>query len=194
MAERMIESSDGFGHLVFDAIRGLLTEAGMELNAVDCFASASGPGSFTGVRVGLAVTKGFAEALGKPAVGVSNLRALAWCGTSELRVPVIDARRGEVYAAAFDGGLGVVLEEHAGPLNALLETLGGRKVEFITRKPEWLRSLMEDGALIVESPRGVAELVGRCALDELARGTSGDPALLEANYVRRSDAELFWRE
>ena len=71
----------------------------MRLEEIDCFAAASGPGSFTGVRVGLAAVKGLAEALGKPAVGISNLRALSLFGKAALRAVVLDARRGEVYGA-----------------------------------------------------------------------------------------------
>ncbi len=73
---------------------------------VDCFAAASGPGSFTGVRVGLACVKGLAEALGKPAVAVSNLRAIASFGTAPWRAVVLDARRGEIYGAVYDAAGG----------------------------------------------------------------------------------------
>ena len=72
---------------------------------MDCFAAASGPGSFTGVRVGLAAVKGLAEAAGKRVVAVSNLRALAFFGSAPLRATVIDARRGEVYAALYNSRL-----------------------------------------------------------------------------------------
>ena len=69
------------------------------------------PGSFTGVRIGLTAVKGLAEALGKPVVVISNLLALAACGSAPLRAAVIDARRGEVYGAVFDAGLREVLPE-----------------------------------------------------------------------------------
>lgn len=197
LAERMLESTDGFGHLVFDQIRELLAAARVELADVDCFASASGPGSFTGVRVGLAVAKGLAEASGKAAVGVSNLRALAACGTGGLRVPVIDARRNEVYAAVFDEAGSATVEECVGPLGRFLEQVAGCDVEFVTRQADWLRRLLADTGYkqghIHEAPAALSAAIGRCAWRDIAAGTSGDPALLDANYVRRSDAELFWR-
>src|SRR6185312_7873534 len=93
LAQLTLNSLDGYAHLIFQAITRLLSDARVQLHEIDCFAAASGPGSFTGVRVGLAAVKGLAAALGKPAVGISNLRALASFGNLQ---PVIDARRGEV--------------------------------------------------------------------------------------------------
>ena len=88
VAELALHSSEGFAHLIFPAIEQLLTEAGVRLAEIDCFAAASGPGSFTGVRVGLSAVKGLAEAMGKPAAGVSNLRALSSFGNLPLRAVV----------------------------------------------------------------------------------------------------------
>ncbi len=78
--ELFLDSRDGFGHLLFPAIDEVLARAGLLLRDVDCFAGATGPGAFTGVRVDLASVKGLAEALGKPAAGISNLRALSTFG------------------------------------------------------------------------------------------------------------------
>src|SRR4029077_10961605 len=80
----------------------LLARHAVKLKEIDCFASASGPGAFTGVRVSLACVKGLAEALGRPAVGVSNLEVLARFGTDPVRAAVLDARRGELYGALYD--------------------------------------------------------------------------------------------
>src|ERR1051326_9540388 len=71
--EAELDSPDGFAHVLFPAIEGLLEHCGVRMDQVDAFASASGPGSFTGVRVGLAAVKGLAEASGKKAAAVSNL-------------------------------------------------------------------------------------------------------------------------
>jgi len=85
------------------AIRDLTKTAGILLQDVDAFGAATGPGSFSGIRVGLAVVKGLALALRKPAIGVPSLAILAWQATrhGELAVPVIDARRQEVYTAVY---------------------------------------------------------------------------------------------
>ncbi len=64
--EVMLHSTDGFGHILYPHLEALLARRGWDLASVDCFAAASGPGSFTGVRVGLAAVKGLAEGAGKP--------------------------------------------------------------------------------------------------------------------------------
>src|SRR6202034_1906825 len=97
---------------------------GTTVHQMECFAAASGPGSFTGVRVGLAAAKGLAEATGKRVVAVSNLRALAAFGSAPLRATVIDARRGEVYAAVYNGELRIVMPEAVLKFEAWLPTLG----------------------------------------------------------------------
>ncbi len=82
----------------------MLKNAELSLDAVDLFAVAQGPGSFTGVRIGVSAVKGLAWALDKPCVGVSTLEAMSWHGLSAggLICPVMDARRGQVYNALFE--------------------------------------------------------------------------------------------
>jgi len=118
-----LHSPDGFAHVLFQAIERLLAGHQIELGGLDGFAAAAGPGSFTGVRVGLTAAKGLAEAVGHPVVAVSNLQALAWFGSRELRAPVLDARRGEVYGAVYDSALNLVHEETVSPFRAWLESL-----------------------------------------------------------------------
>ena len=74
------------------------------------------PGSFTGVRIGLACVKGLAEAYGKPVVAVSNLEVLAAFGEAPLRAVVLDARRGEVYGAVYNDRGEVILPEAVSPV------------------------------------------------------------------------------
>jgi tRNA threonylcarbamoyladenosine biosynthesis protein TsaB len=189
VAETQLHSPDGFAHIIFQAIADILAKANMRLEQIDCFAAASGPGSFTGVRVGLAAAKGLAEALGKPAVGISNLRALSLFGTAAMRAVVLDARRGEVYGAVYDDATRLVV------------------AETVSRWAAWLATVPADAELIgfadgpcktagitfTAAPRFLAAAVARCAeIDGAAHWQ--DPLTLDANYVRRSDAELFWRE
>jgi len=105
VAEALLHSNEGFSRVLFGELRGLLERSGWELADIDCFAAAAGPGSFTGVRVGLAAAKGLSEALGKPVVAVSNLQALAWYGEAALRAAVVDARREQVYGALYTAEL-----------------------------------------------------------------------------------------
>lgn len=86
----------------------MLKNAELSLENVDIFAVAHGPGSFTGIRIGVSTVKGLAWAANKPCVGVSTLEAMAWHGVSAggYVCPVMDARRNQVYTALFeiDGG------------------------------------------------------------------------------------------
>lgn len=173
--EVTMRSPDGFAHVVLGEIQKLLERHGVALAAMDAFASASGPGTFTGVRVGLTLVKGLAEACGRPVVAVSNLRALASFGTAELRAPVIDARRGEIYGAVYNAALEPVQDEVVAKLDA------------------WKAGLPE-GAEIVDQPRPLAAAMGKIAARELAEGRGRRPEEIDANYVRRSDAELLWRD
>ena len=190
VAELSLHSSDGFAHVLFPAIERVLGQAGLRLEDVDRFAAASGPGSFSGLRVGLSAAKGLAEAMGKPAVAVSNLKALASFGTSPLRAVVLDARRGEVYAAVYDSNLERVLPEAVLKFSVWIEQLRGSAYEFISHTRLPLEGTPFADMPFVEAPRFLATAVAICAEGD----TPSDPAVLDANYVRRSDAELFWKE
>lgn len=176
--EVALSAPEGFGHVLFGHIKELLDKNGTTVHQMECFAAASGPGSFTGVRVGLAAAKGLAEATGKRMVAVSNLRALASFGTAPLRATVIDARRGEVYGAVYNSRLELVLPE------------------VVMKLEDWLARLPHDHELIsmMETPRPLAAAIGHIAWDEFTMGRASDPSEIDANYVRRSDAELFWKE
>lgn len=194
IAEIAIHSAEGFAHLIFPAIEDVLHRVGAGLTDVNGFAATSGPGSFTGVRVGLSAVKGLAEASGKPAVGISNLQVLSSFGKESRRAVVLDARRGEVYAAVYGPDLEPVTQEIVLPFNSWLETLREPEYEFITTAggPFWLalQGTRFADMPFTEAPRALASAVAQCA--ETCEWV--DPAALDANYVRRSDAELFWRE
>lgn len=88
-------------------IEEALSRAGLDIAAIDLYAAVTGPGSFTGVRIGVSAVKGMAHGAGKPCVGVDALEALAasLCLSDALLCPLQDARAGQVYAAAFLPGL-----------------------------------------------------------------------------------------
>jgi tRNA threonylcarbamoyladenosine biosynthesis protein TsaB len=192
VAELALHSAEGFAHLLFPAIDKLLAHADVRLGDIDCFAAASGPGSFTGVRVGLAAVKGLAEAMNKPAIGVSNLRALASFGNLPFRAVVLDARRGQVYAAVYDSELAPVLSEVVLEFSVWLDSLRAPEYEFIAgaKLRTQLKGTRFESMLFMEAPRSLAPAVAYCA----ERLPGSDPAVLDANYVRRSDAELFWKD
>ena len=198
-ADRTIEeitlhSPDGFGHILFQRIEQLLARHQVNVDQMDCFASASGPGSFTGVRVGLAAVKGLAEATGKGVVAVSKLRALAFFGTAPLRATVLDARRGEVYGAVYNNRLEIVAPEVVITFSAWLETLPACQLEFIATDFSPFRGSVDPNIPVITAPRSLAAAIGHIASIEFLNGHASDPAAIDANYVRRSDAELFWKE
>jgi tRNA threonylcarbamoyladenosine biosynthesis protein TsaB len=186
----LLHSPDGFAHLLFGEVDRLLKRNGVAITDIACFAAGSGPGSFTGIRVALSAAKGLAEACGKPVAAVSNLQALAWHGSTNRRAPLLDARRGEVYGALYDGALQLVMPETVAPFAAWLPTLPA-DVEFVCVDPSPF-PVPQDRATI--APRGMARAIAAVAFDRLAAGDVMDPAAVDANYVRRSDAELHWRE
>ncbi len=198
LEEMLIHSPDGFAHVLFDQLRQLLERHGRRIDEVDCFASAAGPGAFTGVRVGLAAAKGLAEATGKPLVAVSNLQAVAWFGTAPLRAAVLDARRGEIYGAVYGPQLEPVLPETVMKFPAWLQTLPEGELEFLSTDFSPFRHALAGTkwaqAPVRQVPRALAGAIARIALERYRAGQAQDPAAVDALYVRRSDAELAWRE
>jgi tRNA threonylcarbamoyl adenosine modification protein YeaZ len=158
----------GFSGVLFAEIEQLLARCGVGMEQIDCFAAAVGPGTFTGVRVGMTCAMGLAEAMGKPVCGVSNLEALAEFGTGALRAVTIDARRGDIYAAVY------------GPEGALI-------VPERVCTPQEFRALLPQGEIEWVSYDGPLA----AAIANVARRKPWiDPARMEANYLRRTDAEL----
>ena len=197
-----IEAPDGFGTVIYQEIRSLLEQHSLHLRDVDCYAAAAGPGSFTGIRIGLAVVKALAEVHGKTVVPVSNLAALAWAGSGRYRVPILDARRGEVYAAVYDDQLRPVVDEVVTLWEEFLRLVGDREVSFLSRDP----AMFQPGGLAPIETEGharyrtdtvstcLAEAVAKVAAGRFAEGQAVPPEAVGANYIRRPDAELKWKD
>jgi tRNA threonylcarbamoyladenosine biosynthesis protein TsaB len=187
-----MHSPEGFGQILFGHIQQLLDRHSLRVADVDCFASATGPGSFTGVRIGLAAAKGLGESAAKSVAGVSNLRAIAYYGQTSRRAVFLDARRGEIYGAVYDGDLQVVQDEVVTPFPKWLESLP-EDCEFISPAIQLFSGVLEGAGRITRGcPRALAGAIGVIASRD--EGAVLDPAALDANYVRRSDAELLWKE
>jgi tRNA threonylcarbamoyladenosine biosynthesis protein TsaB len=195
--EALLHAPQGFSNVLFGEIEGLLARQGVPLAEIDLFAGASGPGSFTGVRVGLSAIKGLAEVLGKRVAAVSNLQALAGFGESDARATVIDARRGEVYAALYDSAGRAIIPEVVLPFQKFLTVLPEREIEWISQDFEPFLPALAGTRFarhpVVKAPRAIAAVIARLAIRRAAAGVARDPAAIEANYVRRSDAELLYK-
>ncbi len=181
--EVALHAPDGFGQVLFQAIVDLLARHSLAVLDVDCFASAIGPGTFTGVRIGLTAAKGLAESAGKRVAGVSNLKAMAFYGEAHTRAVFADARRKDVYAAVYDSSLRLISPEVVAPLEQWLSSLQLVPDEFLCQ---------DFATYSVEGVRRQVpwELAGAIGVIAAREDDFKDPAALEANYVRRTDAEL----
>lgn len=177
-------------------IAALLEKRGHNKSDLGAFAVASGPGSFTGLRVGLAAIKALAEALQKPIVAISLLEAVAWSSTAHGQVlAALDAGRGDVYVGDYE--LDPQVRMHS-------ERLLSRE-EFVAEA----RGCEAKGKTVVTPDAGLAEtvraagaqverieypnsgVIARRGWEHLQRGQTVRPEELEANYIRHSDAEIF---
>jgi tRNA threonylcarbamoyladenosine biosynthesis protein TsaB len=175
----------------------LLEEAQVGLAGIDMYAVATGPGSFTGLRIGIATMQGLAFADDKPLIGIPAFDALARIGSqqgSDRVATWIDAWRGEVYAALYENG------ETARPATvqrpaALIPSLAGSRTLFIGDAVDMYRQMIHDA---LDESAWIAEpsaplLAGTVALiaTEMARGGHRPPPhAIRPVYVRRPDAEL----
>ena len=189
LEELPLHSTDGFSHVLWQHLDPLLKRHDWRLSAIDCFAAASGPGSFTGVRIGLTAIKGLADVEGKPIAAVSNLQAIAHYGTQAMRAAILDARRGEVYAALYTASGALVGEERVVPLPQFLASLPPQVTECVTQTPDIFRATLAP-RIVTAAPRALAAAIGLIA----EHAPWQDPVTVDANYVRRSDAELFWKD
>jgi tRNA threonylcarbamoyladenosine biosynthesis protein TsaB len=171
----------------------LLAQCDLHLRDIDAFAVATGPGSFTGLRIGIATMQGLAFASGQPLLGVSTLDALAVMAGGGQVATWVDAWRGEVYAAVYKAGVATAEPVVAHPA-VLLRELSG-PTTFIGDGAESYRALIaEDGAghfRVHESPHpALAGTIGRLAGTRAHAGDLPDPDAIRPIYVRRPDVEV----
>jgi len=209
-----IYSSRIFRHLQF-----LLDELALRLEEFDVFAVAAGPGSFTGLRVGLAAVKGWAEVYGKPIAAVSALEAVATQSRSRAAtvVSVMDARRKEFYWAIYghepaSAGTRLVLKNHelVGTredfVRAISSCAAASDLAIVTPSPAMVREALaqsennggNDGGVpprisVDRVPPILAPEIGYLGWLQAQQGQLADALTLDANYIRRSDAELHWK-
>ena len=200
---------------MFRELEFLLGELSLRMEEFELFAVASGPGSFTGLRVGLAAVKGWAEVYRKPIAAVSALEAVAVQAHSNasLIAPVLDARRGQVYFGLYRRAAGEALGETRLVLDgeeyvmtpteffdALRARAGGAEFAIVTPQPELFSGAASQDEIAalrgtVEPASSVlAPFIGQLGIQQAQRGALADPLTLDANYVRRTDAEVHWKE
>lgn len=204
VAESRVNITVTHGERLLAAIDGVLRAARWQLADVAAFAVAVGPGSFTGLRIGLSTVKGLAFATGRPVVGVPTLDGLAWslpfCAYPVC--PMLDARKNEVYAAVYRTGEGrlevleparavapaTLAEELRASTEGPIVFLGDGVAPFAPVLMDVLggRARLAPAALRLPSAVTVGELGGWA----LARGDTTTAADLVPLYLRPSEAEL----
>lgn len=212
LAEISNSSDEPYSSRLFSDLEILLGQAGLALNQIELFAVAAGPGSFTGLRVGLAAVKAWAEAYNKPVAPVSGLEAVAAQiaraqAQGTILAPVVDARRGQIYGGVYrcEGSadsaltlLGQEVVEGAEEFVAMVtKQSNGASPVFVSPTPEVIRPALElsvlSAARVEKVSHVLAPVIGRLGHYRALRGEVVDALNLDANYVRRTDAELHWK-
>jgi tRNA threonylcarbamoyladenosine biosynthesis protein TsaB len=173
-------------------IAALLQRHSLSKADLDGFIVVSGPGSFTGLRVGLAAVKALAEILKKPIVAVSLLEVLATESRVQGKVvTALDGGRGEVFFAAYEiaGDLVKLLREE---LLSKPDFLSAAQGSTLATSDAALAALARDAGRSVGAVEPFSvEMIARFGWKKLQAGETVSPEQLEANYMRRSDAEMF---
>lgn len=193
------------GETLLPQLARALEQATLAVSEIDLFAVGLGPGSFTGVRIGVATAKGLALAQGKPLVGVTSLRVLArGMAAGVLRAVAVDAHKGELYCALYALAEDGTLRELVGPFHdapaeaarRLREAARGERLWVAGNGvPRYGEAFWEPlGSHVVRCPGycdvpRAAALAHEAELSFVAHG-AGDLSRLEPLYVRASDAKL----
>lgn len=180
---------------------GLLREAGLEWDAIARIAVGVGPGTFTGLRIGVATARGLAQSLAVELVGLSSLLALSHAARVEKPentgvLAVIDARRSEVFVAAYDGDMETVEPQALAPTD-----IGGllARAEASTGLAHWMavgdgatryRDAIERLGVVVPGEDSALHRIDARSLCELGKGASPGDVHVVPDYLRRPDAEI----
>jgi tRNA threonylcarbamoyladenosine biosynthesis protein TsaB len=199
-------SAEEYSSWLLPAVDAGLNAAKTTLAEVDVFAAASGPGSFTGVRIGLTTVKAWSEVFGKPIVAVSRLEAVA--AQFEINFPYvasfIDAQHGQIFGALYktaQNGLTLIEPEMAAPPEVFMDWVAeravGNAVAWVSTDPDVLgdqtpsQGRTPPREKIQCVPCILAPVIGKMAFHRALHGEVQDALSVDANYVRRSYVEVF---
>jgi tRNA threonylcarbamoyladenosine biosynthesis protein TsaB len=199
-------SDEAYSSRMFRQLEFLLAEVRVGLPEIDLFSVIAGPGSFTGLRVGLAAVKGWAEVYDRPIAAVSGLEVVAAAAPvrSGMIAAFLDARRGQVYGALFKKESGQLERRSSDFVSApeefvatLSESVSPTELKFASASPQLLRDVLEGTAFAMCELAGVSPVLaptaGQLGFERAARGQTVRSLDLDANYVRRTDAEVHFK-
>ncbi|MGH9524295.1 MAG: tRNA (adenosine(37)-N6)-threonylcarbamoyltransferase complex dimerization subunit type 1 TsaB [Terriglobales bacterium] len=184
-------------------LSAMLARRKIDKGTVDAYAVASGPGSFTGLRVGLSTVKALADATAKPIAAVTAFDAVAWQVEAQGRILILlDAGRKQVFVSEFlvEGRLRTPLSEHLLDPPQLTEKLAADPLPIFTPDANVAELLgvvpaapsrYQSTVTVVPTPQ--ADHYARIGAERIVAGNTVSPAELDANYIRPSDAEVVFR-
>jgi tRNA threonylcarbamoyladenosine biosynthesis protein TsaB len=188
--------ADTHSEQLLPLIDRVLAEAGLRPADLDLVACGAGPGSFTGLRIGLATAKGLAFALGRPLVLVSSLAALAWPERGRAVLALLDARKHELYAGVFAEDGAPLAAERVLPPDRLEEharaAAGGRPLVVVGDGALAYPEVAARAGTVLAGARATpdARAVAALAAAQLAAGGAADLYTAAPTYIRASEAEI----
>ena len=192
---KLLEDKSHASHLTI-LIREVLEESGRAMSDIEAIAISEGPGSYTGLRIGVSTAKGLCYALGVPLIGISTLKAMAYevqatSKPSALLCPMIDARRMEVYTAVYNSSLDELQAPHPKILNqeSFQETLGDASVLFFGNGSGKFKEVVSlSNSEFIEDLSPSAWAVGVLAFQKLENNQVEDLAYFEPVYLKEFQA------
>jgi len=188
IAHRHTESGRQHASLLAPFVDEVIRELGIKVSDCDAVAVSEGPGSYTGLRVGVSTAKGLCFGSGKPLLSVNTLQILAMqgLGKADFIVPMIDARRMEVYCAVYDAAGKEIAGTEAKILdeNSLTELLATGKVLFIGDGAEKFKAVCQSPNALFESCCPLADYMAAPALEAYKKEEFKDIAYFEPFYLK----------
>lgn len=206
VAELTLQTKKTHSELLMPHVAQILEMAGIKKSELKAVAVSIGPGSFTGLRIGLATAKALAYALNIPIIGVPTLAAIAFaCPVpGVLLAPMLDAQKGNIYQALYSWQNGQLVEIETAKvisLFAALEELSAKEKPVVLlgeAAQMYSREILQTGGnLVLAEPHVIISRAGSLAIlshKMLSRGITHDVMTLEPLYIRRSEAEVLWEK
>ena len=195
---KTIQSPRSYSEKIISAVDWLLTNYDLKIKDIDCVVTSVGPGSFTGIRIGLSTVKAFCQPLGIPAVGISTLAALAYrfSHISSHIAPIINAGRKQIYGAVYqikDSEINIESPEQVLPPNEWLASIPTSQYLFVGDGVGLYENKilsMHPKAQVLATNNQIIEHLCLVGHSYFRKGHTLKAANLAANYIRPSDAEL----